>query len=135
MKITNSFNNNFGALFGKKETITRYYPNNQIKIRTFQYVHPFKDEFKTSEDMKKWLDSYKETSFYKRQNTSIFGTQKELIISFGPELPFTKETYEAARKDGVELLRNPDEFYSVVERHEGYFPAYTFENGNFNCII
>lgn len=135
MKVTNNFNNNFGALLGKKEVVTRYYKDRGIKIHTFQHVYPFKDEFKSKEEMQNWLKDIKQSSFYKSQDNSSCGVVKEATIILEPELPFTREIFEKAKKDGVELIPNPEEFYSVVETYEGYYPAYTFEDGKFNCII
>lgn len=135
MKVTNNFNNNFGALLGKKEVVTRYYKDRGMKIRTFQHIHPFKDEFKSSEEMQKWLEDIKQSSFYKTQDGSSFGVIKEATFIMEPELPFTKEVFEMAKKDGIELIPNPQDFYSVTETYEGYYPAYTFENGKFDCII
>ena len=135
MKISNNFNTNFGALFGKKEVTTTFKKNREVQIKTIQHVYPFKDEFKTKEDMHNWLDELKESSFYKEQNNSSYGVDKKFSVVIEPELPFSKETFEMAKKDGVQLLHDPDDFYSVVERYDGYYPSYTFENGKFDCII
>ena len=43
MQISNNFNTNFGALFGKKEITTKYGKNNDVEITTIQHVYPFKD--------------------------------------------------------------------------------------------
>jgi len=135
MKISNNFNTNFGALFGKKEVMTTYKKNRDVKINTIQHIHPFKDEFKTKDEWQNWLKEFKESSFYKQQNDSSFGVEKEYHVFLEPSLPFTRETFEKAKKDGVQLLHDPDDFYSVVTRYDGYYPAYTFENGKFDCII
>jgi len=135
MKISNNFNTSFGALFGKKEVLTRYKKDRSVKIKTLQHVHPFKDEFKTKEEMYNWLNDFRNSTFYKEQNNSSIGMEKEFSVIIEPELPFDRATFERAKKDGIELLPNPDEFYSVVARYEGYYPAHTFEDGKFDCIV
>ncbi|MBQ4646124.1 MAG: hypothetical protein IJB79_02125 [Candidatus Gastranaerophilales bacterium] len=135
MKVSNNFNTNFGALFGKKEVTSTYMKDRSVKISTLQHVYPFKDEFKSKEEMYNWLEELKESSFYKEQNNSSHGVIKNFSVVIEPELPFTKETFECAKRDGVQLLHNPSDFYSVTSKYYGYYPSYTFENGRFDCII
>lgn len=135
MQISNNFNTNFGALFGKKEITTKYGKNNDVEITTIQHVYPFKDEFQSKKDMRDWLRDLRQSSFYKQQNEASFGVSKKYSVIIEPALPFSKETFEHAKKDGVQLLHDPSSFYTVTNRYEGYYPAYTFENGKFECVV
>ena len=134
MKITNSFNNNFGALFGRKEITTHYNKDGSMEMSTIQHVHPFKDEFKTEVDKEKWLNEFKQSGFYETRNNSKYGLKKEYKVVIEPSLPFAREVFEMAKKDGIDLLFNQSDFYSVSTKNTGYCPAVIFDNGKFDCL-
>ena len=134
MRITNSFNLNFAALFGKKEITTHYNKDGSMRVDTIQHVYPFRNEFKSEEDKIAWIESLRATSFYKNQNNSLYGVDKNYKVVIEPELCFSQEIFEQAKKDGVDLLKNRPDFYSVVTKSEGYYPSIMFSDGKFDCL-
>lgn len=134
MKITNSFNNNFGALFGKRKVVINYDKNRNAKQTTVQYIHPFKDEFKNEGDKDAWLKSFYESEFYKTCTTGSKNLTKEYQVVMCSELPFTKEVFVKAKKDGVDLLADIPDFYAVTTIEQGYSPSVIFENNKFDCL-
>ena len=134
MKVLNTFNNNFGALLGKKEVTTFHNKDGSMNINTVQLIHPFKGEFKSEEDKNNWLEEFKKSCYYLNQNGSAWGVEKKYEIKIAPELPFSEDVFKKAKADGVQLLFNPDEFYSVTTKNIGYYPSVTFSNGKFDCL-
>lgn len=134
MKITNSFNNNFGALFGKRTIITSCREDATADSHTIQYVYPFKNEFKTEAQKKAWLEKAKDSNFYKSCNCETSRLRKTYEIVLQPELPYTKEIFIKAKQDGVDLTFVIPDFYAVTTIEKGYRPALMYDGDKFECF-
>ena len=141
MKILNS-DIAFSALLGKKEVMyTR--KGNSTLVHTLQYVYPFKDEFVTKADKEKWVEEFKKTPFYQKQNTSTNDMQKRYDIVVEPALSFTKEQmcYAKSHPDSsrasmnARLFLNSDNYCTTVTRNYGEYPVAMFDGQVFDCIV
>ena len=142
MKIASCKNVNFSALLGKKE-VTHTYKNGISSVHTLQYIYPFKNEFKNKVQKQQWLDEFKKTPFYQKQNTSIPGSNRTYEVVIEPALNFTKEQLQFAKMNpdspkaslNAKLFLNSDNCITTITRNCGDYPVALYDGDIFDCII
>ncbi len=127
MKISALNNMSFGAILGKKE-ITKYRGDNSSIVMVLQHIHPFKDEFLSSEDKETIKEELEIRGI--TENSKQYFTDSYVIrdIVIDEPLPFTKLDYINSAFPKIPAKVNKDvsnfihsgEISTVIYKTEGH---------------
>ena len=127
MQVSKISGVSFGALLGKKE-ITYNHGSGMDSVKLVQHVHPFKDEFQSSEKMQISADEIATKDPFVKKLMEISGNCKSEVI-VEDALPFTKEEFihakqcpKAADVSQKALDFIDSDYNTTIITHKGYFP-------------
>ena len=97
MRISNNFQTNFKALIGKRE-IYRFQGSGTDSVSYVQYIHPFKDEYKSQKELDNAVERFQNSGFSNKFNKSPLRPFTKFKVIVESTLPFTKEEFKFAEQ-------------------------------------
>ena len=134
----------FGMLMGKKD-VTYHHGKDTNTISTVQHLYPFKDEFKSAEEVERALTQFKRSSFYKEQNEPDSDTKelRKYSLALEKTLPFTREEFcrtliapkaYNSSKAAFDFMRSK-EYDTTTIKHTGLLCAKIVNEGNIEYVV